>query len=81
MMFVRAFVVTNKGFVLFLFVFHLQLFWCLGSDLFHDCGISWHPLRKHAYSNILKILPPKTESFQKKVLILFIRISAQKHRL
>ena len=24
------------------------------------------PLRKHAYSNILKISPPKTESFQKK---------------
>ena len=22
-----------------------------------------HSLRKHAYSNILKILPPKTESF------------------
>ena len=23
-----------------------------------------HPLRKHAYSNILKILPPETENFQ-----------------
>ena len=25
-----------------------------------------HPLRKHAFSNILKILPPNTESFQMK---------------
>ena len=25
-----------------------------------------HPLRKHAYSNILKILPPKNENLQKK---------------
>ena len=33
-------------------------------------------LRKHAYSNILKILPPKTESFQMKILIFFY-ISAQ----
>ena len=34
------------------------------------------PLRKHAYSNVLKISPPKTESFQIKILILF-HISAQ----
>ena len=34
-------------------------------------------LRKHAYSNILKISPPTTESFQIKILILF-HISAQK---
>ena len=33
-------------------------------------------LRKHAYSNILKISPPKTESFQIKNLI-FFHISAQ----
>ena len=33
-------------------------------------------LRKHAYSNILKISPPKTESFQLKILI-FFHISAQ----
>ena len=33
-------------------------------------------LRKYAYSNILKISPPKTESFQIKILILF-HISAQ----
>ena len=32
---------------------------------------SWNTLRKHAYSNILKISPPKTESFQIKILILF----------
>ena len=29
-------------------------------------------LRKHAYSNILKISPPKPESFQIRILILFI---------
>ena len=29
-------------------------------------------LRKHAYSNVLKISPPKTESFQIKILIFFI---------
>ena len=34
------------------------------------------PLRKHAYSNILKISPPKTESFQIKILI-FFHIRAQ----
>ena len=33
-------------------------------------------LRKHAYSNILKILPPKNENFQIKILIYF-NISAQ----
>ena len=31
-----------------------------------------YALRKRAYSNILKISPPKTESFQIKVLIFFI---------
>ena len=30
------------------------------------------PLRKQAYSNILKILPPKNENFQIKILIFFI---------
>ena len=34
------------------------------------------PLRKHAYSNILKISPPKTESFQIKNSDIF-HISAQ----
>ena len=34
------------------------------------------PLRKHAYSSILKILPPKNENFQIKILI-FFHISAQ----
>ena len=33
-------------------------------------------LRKHVYSNILKISPPKTESFQIKILV-FFHISAQ----
>ena len=30
------------------------------------------PLQKHAYSNILKLLPPKNENFQIKTLIFFI---------
>ena len=30
------------------------------------------PLRKHAYLNILKILQPKKESFQIRILIFFI---------
>ena len=34
------------------------------------------PLRKQAYSNILKISPPKTGSFQIKILV-FFHISAQ----
>ena len=38
--------------------------------------IIYTPLRKQAYSNILKISPPKTESFQIKIL-LFFHISAQ----
>ena len=29
-------------------------------------------LRKHAYSNILKILPPKKENFQIKIPVFFI---------
>ena len=33
-------------------------------------------LQKHAYSNILKISPPKTENFQKKISDIF-HISAQ----
>ena len=37
-------------------------------------------LRKHAYSNILKISPPKTKSFQIKILILFSYFCS-KHRL
>ena len=36
--------------------------------------------RKHAYSNILQILPPKNENFQIKHSDIF-HISAQKHRL
>ena len=39
-------------------------------------NLSYVPLRKHAYSNILKISPPKTESFQIKMQII-LHISAQ----
>ena len=38
------------------------------------------PLRKHAYSNILKILPPKTEIFQIKNSDIFSYFCS-KHRL
>ena len=39
--------------------------------------VSWNsPLRKHAYSNILRILPPKNENFQMKNSDIFL-ISAQ----
>ena len=41
--------------------------------MFYDTDNS---LRKHAYSNILKILPPKNENFQIKKSIFFY-ISAQ----
>ena len=34
-------------------------------------------LRKHAYSNILKILPPKNENFQIKKHLIFFLISVQ----
>ena len=34
--------------------------------------LSSQSLRKHAYSNILKILPPKTENFQIKILTFFL---------
>ena len=38
----------------------------------HDQKVVQNTLRKHAYSNILKFLPPKTENFQIKILIFFI---------
>ena len=39
-----------------------------------------YPIRKHAYWNILKILPPKNWKFSDKNLDIF-HISAQEHRL
>ena len=36
-----------------------------------DIGITF-PLQKHAYSNILKILPPNNEHFLIKILIFFL---------
>ena len=41
-----------------------------------DIHIISNPLRKHAYSNILKILQPKPEIFQINILM-FFHISAQ----
>ena len=50
---------------------------------FHDkmrkvpqISLNIYSLRKHAYSNIWKISPPKTENFQKKISDIF-HISAQ----
>ena len=40
----------------------------------------YFPLRKHAYSNILKILPEKKRNFLDKTSDIF-HISVQKHRL
>ena len=37
----------------------------------------WLTLRKHAYSNVLKILPTKNKNFQIKIVIFFFCISAQ----
>ena len=48
--------------------YHISSFW-------HKT-LQQNPLRKHAYSTILKILPPKNENFQIKILIFFL-FSAQ----
>ena len=40
---------------------HLFFIWWLGMAVLHDYNIS---LRKHAYSNIKKTSPPKTENFR-----------------
>ena len=49
------------------------MFFCL---FYLNIGSNFIPLRKHAYSNIMKISPPKTESFQIKNSDIF-HISAQ----
>ena len=48
-------------------------------DIFLWCSLTIS-LWKHAYSNIMKILPPKNENFQIKNSDIF-HVSAQKHRL
>ena len=57
--------------MLFLFKYGLQTFFDIVQ---HMC--TCYPLRKHAYSNILKILQPKQENFQIKNSDIF-HISAQ----
>ena len=59
--------------------YHRSLDWSISNSSFytlpHDSGRSCGgvlSLRKHTYSNILKISPPKTESLQIKILIFFI---------
>ena len=55
---------------------------CFSSSLFVGRWFyTWRllcPLRKHAYSNTLKFLPPKNENFQiKNSNVFFFHISAQ----
>ena len=56
-------------------IYNFNLTEC-GLILPYGQGSSGTSLRKHAYSNILKSLPPKNENFQIKILI-FFHISAQ----
>ena len=56
-------------------LFLTLFFRCLGRNMLLDFDISWvaSPLRKHAVSNILKILQPNTGKFSdKKILIFFL---------
>ena len=51
----------------------LQASYLIAAFLSYDKYTRWiRPLRKHAYSNMLKISPPKTESFQSKISDVFI---------
>ena len=55
------------------FSFFLSFFFNSFFFFFFFCLIFYNALRKQAYSNILKILPPKNDSFlKKKNLIFFI---------
>ena len=58
---------TTQSFIIWLINKHSRI---------QVCCMKQYPLRKHAYSNILKISPPKPESFQKKSSDIF-HISAQ----
>ena len=58
------------------YCWHFHIYWHSKFRDEHEEGFITCPLRKHAYSNILKISPPKTENFQIKILIFFY-ISAQ----
>ena len=49
-----------------------SILWHHISDNENLQGCLWKPLQKHVFSNILKISPPKTESFQIQILIFFI---------
>ena len=55
------------------------VFRCLGKAVLHDCVLSL-TLRKHAYSNTLKILPPKNDKFSDKTFWYFSYFCS-KHRL
>ena len=46
-------------------------------DIYLSLLYFFSAFQKQAYSNIFKISPPKTESFQIKILIFFFHISAQ----
>ena len=71
--FVRASILSYVPFVLSLFLHHLSFFWCLGKAMLRA-------LRKHAYSNILKLLPQKKRKFLGKKFWYFLYFCS-KHRL
>ena len=66
--------------VFFFFCFFFFFFFFVLFVFFFVCFFFFFALRKHAYSNIMNISPPKTENFQIKNSDIF-HISAQKHRL
>ena len=59
---------------------HAKVFRCLGKAALLDCNISSVTLRKHACSNILKILPPRNEKKSDKKFWYFSYFCS-KHRL
>ena len=69
--------------VFFCFCFLLFFFFVLFCFVFFlfPCSVFACASRKHAYSNILKISPPKTEKKTTTDKYHIFYISAQKHRL
>ena len=65
-MYIVCTAMANKLCTLFVRQWQISYVHCLYSLAFMDHASmhNWCPLRKHAYSNILKILAPKNENFQ-----------------
>ena len=49
-----------------------SVFKCVQNMQIQIISSDYFSLQKHVYSNIMKISPPKTESFQIKIMIFFI---------